>query len=488
MGTVYRSTHLELDYPYAIKILIPDWASADPHARQRMRREAVIARRLNHPNLVKVHDCGTNVVVVEDEEGTHRYEEFFLVMDLLEGESLRDYLARKGPLPLEEAVAITLQAANGLSELHSRGVLHRDVKPANLMLTRDSKGCLMVKVVDLGAVKFVERSLALDDVDLTGAMMVGSARYTSPENCKGLPLDQRSDIYCLGLVLYEMLAGFPPFDSKDRVDLIYKQAHAKPPSLAEACPSAPESIVRLVMSSLEKSPEARPQSAAEFVRALSDLDAFGRTVMDFERGQVAENEADEETQVIVRQSSDSSTIPNVIAGDTFRTQSTADDWLESFDKEPDDDSDATAVKPAAAPNRVTVGRRQLLSQRRRIGLAIAYFLAFALTSIFLVWSLLNKEPVAASGGDAPSAEASSESRVANPGDDFITSTDVNIRSSPSRNSERIGLAEQGSRVRVISASGNWREVRVLQHGRPKEDESSQDQGWLDGGLLRSPDE
>src|SRR5688572_21898958 len=127
MGAVYRCTHVELNYPYAIKILLPNWASSDPNGRQRMRREALIACRLNHVNLVRVHDCGTNVVVVEDEEGANRYEEFFLVMDLLEGESLRDYLLRRGALPLEEAVAISRQVAAGLSGLHSEGILHRDV-------------------------------------------------------------------------------------------------------------------------------------------------------------------------------------------------------------------------------------------------------------------------------------------------------------------------------------------------------------------------
>jgi serine/threonine protein kinase len=450
MGTVYRCTHLELKYPCAIKILLPDWASADPHGRQRMRREALIACRLNHPNLVRVHDCGTNVVPVEDEEGTQRYEEFFLVMDLLEGQSLKDYLLQKGALPLNEAVIIARQVANGLSELHSKGILHRDIKPANVMLTHDYKGDLMVKIVDLGAVKLVERSLALDDVELTGSMMIGSARYTSPENCKGMPLDERSDIYCLGLILYEMLAGCPTFDSNDRVDLYYKHAYGKPRSLAEVCPNTSESVVRLVMSALEKSPEARPQSAVEFARALSDLEAPDRADGVFKQPQTAKEEVDEETHAVARTAFDAS--------------------------------------PEAKPNLQTVGRKELLSEGRRTALALAYFLAFVMTALFLVWSLLSRAPAEAEAADAPTADTSSEVQVGNSGDDFITATDVNIRSGPSRSSERIGLAEQGSRVRVLSASHNWREVRVIEHGHPKADESSQDQGWLDGGLLRPPDD
>jgi serine/threonine protein kinase len=502
MGTVYRCAHVELNYPYAIKILLPDWASADPNGRRRMRREAVIARRLNHPNLVKVHDCGTNVVV-EDEEGRHRYEEFFLVMDLLEGESLKDYLLRKGALPLEEAVAIARQVADGLSELHSNGILHRDVKPANVVLTRDGEGRPIVKIVDLGAVKFVERSPAFDDVELTGEMMVGSARYTSPENCKGQPLDQRSDVYCLGLILYEMLAGSPPFDSNDRVDLIYKHAYVEPRSLAEVRHDVPESVVSLVMSSLKKSPEARPQSAAEFVRALPDLEAFGSTDAAFGRGSADESEVDEETRVVVRPPSAPTPVPKFTAGDSFGTLPAPDGRFESFNEEVDEEAHGFDVlthdsqghvdeviyeEAEAASTPAAAGRREVLSQGKRTALAFTYFLAFAMTALFLVWSLLSKGPAAASAGDASPAGASSESRAINPGDDFITSTDVNIRSGPSRNSQRIGLAEQGSRVRVISASGNWREVRVLEHGRPKEDESSQDQGWLDGGLLRTPDE
>jgi hypothetical protein len=148
----------------------------------------------------------------------------------------------------------------------------------------------------------------------------------------------------------------------------------------------------------------------------------------------------------------------------------------------------TGESPGANPTPAAAVQRLSLSEGKRTALAMTYFLTFALTAAFLVWSLLSKAPAVPSISDASPANVPSEIQDVNQGEDFITSMDVNIRSGPSRNSQRIGLAEQGSRVRIISASGNWREVRVLEHGRPKEDESSQDQGWLDGTLLRLPDE
>lgn len=498
MGTVYRCTHLELNNPAAIKILLPDSAGADPYGRQRMRREALIACRLNHPNLVRVHDCGTNVIVVKDEEGSHRYEEFFLVMDLLEGQSLRDYLFQKGALPLKEALTIARQVADGLAELHSKGILHRDIKPANIMLTRDYRGELLVKIVDLGAVKFVERSLALDDVELTGNLMVGSARYTSPENCKGIQLDERSDIYCLGLILYEMLAGRPAFVSNDRVDLIYKQAYMEPLSLGDVCPGIPDSVVGLVKSSLEKSPEHRPQSATEFAQVLFEIEASVETNKTFATANKDESEVAEETQVVVRPASAVSN-PFPPTGDEISERLPEPNGLpEEVNKaevahaeHPHYQSytDAgTAFASETVPSRaLTVDQPKPSHEGRRIALALTYFLAFILTMVFLAWSLLTKAPAAAKGGDAPATSgAATEAQADNLGDEFITVTDVNVRSGPSKGSPKVGLAEKGSRVRVLSMSGNWREVIVLEHGRPKADESSSDQGWIDGGLLASP--
>lgn len=156
-------------------------------------------------------------------------------MELLNGYTLREPLRQAGPLPLSQAFSIARQVATGLAAIHSKGIVHRDLKPENVMITRDYKGDMLIKIVDFGAVKFISGDAAPDNADLTGTMMIGSARYTSPENCRGEPLDERSDIYCLGLMLYEMLAGHHPFNARDWADLVYQHAYIVPPPLDEIC-------------------------------------------------------------------------------------------------------------------------------------------------------------------------------------------------------------------------------------------------------------
>jgi serine/threonine-protein kinase len=451
----------------AVKLLLPDSDEADPYGRQRLRREALTACRFNHPNLVQVLDCGTNVVVVEDEDGTHRYDELYVVMELLDGQTLREHLQQAGSLALRRAVSIARQVAIGLAEIHSKGVVHRDLKPANIMLTHDYKGDMLVKIVDFGAVKFIGRSSVLDDVDLTGTMMVGSARYTSPENCRGESLDERSDIYCLGLILYEMLAGRHPFDSMSRADLIYQHANVDPPSLDVVCNKAPARLVRLVMSSLEKLPKARPQSAAEFARALLDLASWGDASFGME--------------------GDSGTTEQFGPANMKKTS--------TMEESPVEEETRIArhlttnlhdsVRRIGATHSTPVPR----GEAKRIALGLIYFITFLGAAVFFTLSFLSNGPSTAAGiVDSTVAETSSAAPVAEVGNKLLAATDINIRSEPSLNGEKIGLAEKGSRVQVISKSGNWREVVVIEHGRPKQDTTSEDRGWLDGALLQPPEE
>lgn len=508
MGAVYRCTHLDLNRAMAVKLLRPDSAEADPYGRQRLRREALTACRFNHPNLVQVYDSGTNVVVVEDGEGTHKYDELYVVMELLEGQTLHDYLHQVGPLSVGQAVMIARQLASGLTEVHSKGVVHRDLKPANIMLTRDYKGDLLVKIVDFGAVKFVRSSFALDDAELTGAMMVGSARYTSPENCRGEPLDERSDIYCLGLILYEMISGRHPFKSRGRADLIHQHAYVDPPSLDEVCPGVPEKLVRLVMNSLAKHPEERPQSAAKFTEVLMDLESRDDTgwadrVLKPGNNGAEEVDADEETRVAqmlvggqpsVRGSiSESPSGENIPVFNPMPEGGLADEF-----SNPDEQLGireiVTAAPEGTSPSESALGVEAIKQtsatsgEARRIALGVFYFVAFLSAAGFFAWSLLSRGPTAVGAADGPAREISSAVANLSNANDLVTMTDVNIRDEPSLQGQIIGLAEQGSRVRVLSESGNWREVVVVEHGRQKKDENSEDQGWMDGGLLRRREE
>src|ERR1041385_4494668 len=203
MGAVYEGTHLELDRRLAIKILVSDYVSADPHAPLRLRQEALTACKFDHPNLVRLYDFGTNPTAVKDQEQTHADEQY-IVMELLQGQSLKEMLAQDKCVALSKAIAIAIQIAEGLAEIHSKGIIYRDLKPANVLICSDYKGDMVVKIVDFGAVKLRHGTSINGGLDLTKAMFVGSPIYASPENCKGEPLDERSDVYRLGLILYEM--------------------------------------------------------------------------------------------------------------------------------------------------------------------------------------------------------------------------------------------------------------------------------------------
>ncbi len=268
MGAVYEGIHLELERARAIKILRPEYISVDPHARWRLRQEALTACNFDHPNLVRLHDFGTNVVSIEEKGRVHAYDEQYIVMELLRGHSLKEVLVQSKRLELQKAISIALQIAEGLAEIHSKGIVYRDLKPANVFICSDYKGDLLVKIVDFGAVKLRDKSLKDGDLDLTKAMFVGSPVYASPENCKGEPLDERSDIYGLGLILYEMIAGSGPFEEGDFLTLLNSHAYIDPRPIT----GVPQNIADLIMRSLRKNPVDRPQTAREFTESLRSLD------------------------------------------------------------------------------------------------------------------------------------------------------------------------------------------------------------------------
>lgn len=268
MGAVYEAIHLELDRPRAIKLLVPEYISSDPHARWRMRQEALTACNFDHPNLVRLYDFGTNIVSVAENGRVHAYDEQYIVMELLRGQSLKELLDQRPRLEIPQAVAIAMQIAEGLAEIHSKGIVYRDLKPANILICSDYKGDLLVKIVDFGAVKMRNTSSSEGPIDLTKAMFIGSPVYASPEHCKGEPLDERSDIYALGLILFEMIAGVRPFGSGGFLTLLNNHVYAEPRPLTDT----PQDITDLTMRALRKDPSERPQTAREFAESLLALD------------------------------------------------------------------------------------------------------------------------------------------------------------------------------------------------------------------------
>ena len=257
MGAVYRATHLLIERPVAVKVLSPRLVTDDA-AKERFRREARAAGRLQHTNAVAVTDFG------ETREGLA-----YLVMELLEGRPLREVLARDAPLDPARAVSLMLQISAAVEAAHEAGIIHRDLKPGNIFLVQRPDSPYIVKVLDFGIAK-----IAADDegnlVDtLTGAgVMIGTPRYMSPEQCDGAELTPASDVYSLGVILYEMLTGQTPFSGVSPLALALAHSSESPRPPRELVASIPPSLEAVVLRALEKAAEARPADAGEFRREL----------------------------------------------------------------------------------------------------------------------------------------------------------------------------------------------------------------------------
>ncbi|GMU60697.1 MAG: hypothetical protein AMXMBFR34_24600 [Myxococcaceae bacterium] len=259
MGRVYKAMQQPLDRVVALKVLNPRYdGSKDPGFEKRFFLEASMTAKLKHPNTITVHDYGRT------EDGI-----YFIAMEYVEGETLAQAL-KAGPFPWPRALYVAAQVARSLREAHKLGLVHRDLKPANIMLLTEGTGGDVVKVLDFGLVKSFtpDRPKEPSDTELTQAgVLLGSPLYMAPEQARN-EADPRTDIYALGVLLFQSIAGRPPFVGKESIDLIVKHIREKPPELRELAPEVPLEVNGLVMKCLEKQPAARFQSMEELLEAM----------------------------------------------------------------------------------------------------------------------------------------------------------------------------------------------------------------------------
>lgn len=252
MGSVFRGRHTGLDRDMAIKLLHPQ-LTANPEMRARFSREASAASKLDHPNCVRVTDFGIT------DDGHH-----FLVMDLLQGSELAQSLGQ--PTPSTQALALVDQILAGLEHAHTRGLIHRDVKPENIFLTTDDQGRQVAKLVDFGIVKLQETAPSNQLTQF--GIVVGTPQYMSPEQAVGQRIDPRADLYAAGVILYALLAGHTPFEGEDPVAVLRKQIREPPPPLPETIDAPVRAFVSRLLA---KQPDDRFPSATEARQAIRDI-------------------------------------------------------------------------------------------------------------------------------------------------------------------------------------------------------------------------
>ncbi len=287
MGKVYKATQLALDKPVVLKVL-RQALLGDERTVARFQREAKAASRLNHPNSISVLDFG------QAEDGS-----MFIAMEYVQGKDLHQILSREWPLPESRIIRIMGQVLSALADAHSAGVIHRDLKPENIMVEQRRGEADFVKVLDFGIAKIVDGTDDEGPALTRAGFVCGTPEYMSPEQARGAKLDHRSDLYAVGVILYQLTSGLLPFDSDSAVGFATKHLTEIPMPPSKRRPDAKISAAmeRLIVKSLAKNPDDRPQTAEQFRAELHAIEKERRAAVSTVRRQVSTSKPEPLTRV-----------------------------------------------------------------------------------------------------------------------------------------------------------------------------------------------
>jgi len=280
MGSVYRARQEGMDRDVAVKVLLGDLTQNDTVLR-RFTLEALAVSRLRHPNTIQIFDYG------QTPDGNP-----YIAMEFLEGHTLHELMRKEHGLPVRRALRIMGKVAESLAEAHGKEIVHRDLKPENIFLVTVGENPDYVKVLDFGVAKLRDHKSEQGTLTQAGSIF-GTPRYMSPEQCSAQPVDSRSDLYSLGVILYEMIAGKAPFEGDQALSLLLAHVNDDPPPLAGACEGqvVPAEVQELVGQLLEKRPDDRLQTAGDFAKRCDELAANLPAAFDAKVGTVAEAES-----------------------------------------------------------------------------------------------------------------------------------------------------------------------------------------------------